>query len=372
MRGLKFISILFIFFLHVHLYAQAKLYNTSYTVPQQIEGYTLVWSEEFDDTILDENVWSYEHGFVRNEEDQWYQSNNVSCYNGMLHIVGKKERFRNPSYNASSSDWRYNREYVDYTSASINTSQSKSWLYGRFEVRAKLPIYPGTWPAIWTLGVEKEWPSCGEIDIMEYYGNSIHANVAWGTDRRWVAKWDSSNKPMSHFLSKDSDWANQFHVWRMDWTPDYIKLYLDDELLNTTYLSSTINADGSNPFHQPHYLLLNLALGGKNGGDPGSIAYPITYLVDYVRIYQKDDSSIGTDILQENSIRQEGNIIYFDANDAEKLSVNISQLTGEILMNKNLYCIDTIDLSSLQNGIYLVQAQKRHETISKKIIINHK
>jgi beta-glucanase (GH16 family) len=121
---------------------------------------------------------------------------------------------------------------------------------------------------------------------MEYYGNSILANAAWGTDRRYNAKWNSSKTPCSHFTDKDPDWANKYHVWRMDWTPEFIKLYIDDELLNTVDLKNTINANGSNPFHQPHYLLLNLAIGGANGGSPAQTAFPLSYSIDYARVYQ--------------------------------------------------------------------------------------
>ena len=126
---------------------------------------------------------------------------------------------------------------------------------------------------------------------MEYYGDGILANAAWGSTTRWQGVWDSSKKPMSHFYGKDSDWANKYHIWVMDWTPEFIKIYLDGELLNTIETAKTVNADGSNPFtSRNHYVLLNLALGGNNGGDPSRPNYPITYFVDYVRVYQPDPS----------------------------------------------------------------------------------
>jgi len=125
---------------------------------------------------------------------------------------------------------------------------------------------------------------------MEFYRvnnvPSILANVAWGTDKQYVAKWDTERIPYAHFLVKDPEWTKKFHIWRMDWTKESIKLYLDDELLNTTLLSETVNPDGFNPFTQPHYLLLNLALGG-NGGNPDRSRFPIKYEVDYVRVYQE-------------------------------------------------------------------------------------
>ena len=147
-----------------------------------------------------------------------------------------------------------------------STRGTKEFQYGRFEVRARIPVGPGSWPAIWLLGTGMEWPSCGEIDVMEYYRINgkpvIMANAAWGTERRFNAKWNSTATPFSHFTDKDPDWASKFHIWRMDWDETAIKLYLDDELLNEIPLSETVNGslgNFANPFKQPHYLLLNLA-----------------------------------------------------------------------------------------------------------------
>ena len=146
------------------------------------------------------------------------------------------------------------------------------------------------WPAIWTLGVSKPWPANGEIDIMEYYlvndKPHILANAAWADEGRWKAIWDDAKIPFSHFIERDSKWPEKFHIWKMDWTEDYIRLFLDDELLNEIDLTKTLNPDGFNPFHHPHYLLLNLAIGG-NGGNPAHTSFPRRYEVDYVRIYQK-------------------------------------------------------------------------------------
>ena len=88
------------------------------------------------------------------------------------------------------------------------------------------------------------------------------------------------------FSAQENDWADKFHVWKMEWTREYIRLYLDDILLNEIDLKKSVNADGFNPFHQPHYILLNLAIGG-NGGDPSQSNFPSKYVVDYVRVYQK-------------------------------------------------------------------------------------
>jgi len=162
---------------------------------------------------------------------------------------------------------------------------------GFLEVEADLPTGVGSWPAIWTLGIKERWPSNGEIDIMEFYRirgiPTILGNFAWGTEERGRAKWDDMKIPLSDFTSKDPGWVRKFHTWRMDWDADSIVIYLDDRYINSVSLDETINPGGFNPFRQPHYILLNLAL-GTNGGDPVKSKFPITYEVDYVRIYQKN------------------------------------------------------------------------------------
>ncbi len=255
-------------------------------------GYKLVWKDEFDKSgSPDSTKWAFETGFIRNEEHQWYTSDNAFLHNGMLVIEGRKEKVNNPEYDAQSRNWRRNRLYAEYTSASINTRDKFSFQYGILEVKARIDTSMGLWPAIWTLGVSEEWPSCGEIDIMESFPtDGIHyilANTAWGTNRRWSAHWNTVKKPLTYFLDKNPDWPSQFHVWRMVWDEKFIRLYLDDELLNETKLEQTYNPDGFNPFRQPHYILLNLAIGGQNGGDPSNTKFPTRYEVDYVRVYQK-------------------------------------------------------------------------------------
>lgn len=259
-------------------------------------GWKLVWSDEFDyEGQPDPAVWSHENGFVRNNEHQWYRPENAVCKNGCLTIYGRKEKVENTRYIAESPDWRKNRKYAEYTSSCIKTIGKKEFQYGRFEIRAKIPVASGAWPAIWTLGSSMEWPSCGEIDVMEYYQVKgephILANTAWGTDKRFDAAWNSVKIPFSIFTAKDNTWADKFHIWRMDWDKDAIRLFIDDELVNEALLENTYNGipgEKKNPFRQPHYLLLNLAIGGDNGGIPDDKAFPLKYEIDYVRVYQKE------------------------------------------------------------------------------------
>jgi beta-glucanase (GH16 family) len=261
-------------------------------LPFKYPGMKLVWNDEFNyNGKPDSSSWIYETGFIRNEELQWYQHDNANCSNGLLIIEGKRAKVKNPRFIAGTHNWQTNREYSQYTSSSIQTRGLRQWKFGRFEIRARIDTACGAWPAIWTLGISKKWPSNGEIDIMEFYRingvPTILANFAWATGKKGIAKWDDLKKPLTDFTAKDTSWTKKFHVWRMDWNKDSINLYLDDQLLNTTNVNLTVNPNGFNPFLQPHYLLLNLAL-GQNGGDPSKSRFPIKYEVDYVRVYQKE------------------------------------------------------------------------------------
>ena len=276
MKHLKFVLLVLIVMLTIH-----------HATGQAQAGYKLVWADEFNKNGLpDSSKWAYEKGFVRNHELQWYQLQNARCENGKLIIEAKRVKKLNPLYKAGSSDCRKNRDSIHYTSACLHTKGLHAWKYGRFVMRGRIDIRQGMWPAWWTLGVNKNWPACGEIDIMEYYRNMLLANIA-------CARKEGNPEWFSNRFNTDSlggeKWASKFHIWRMDWDENFIALYLDDHLLNKIPLDSLANKDGSgfNPFKQPHYMLLNLAIGGDNGGNPDVTFFPGKFEIDYVRAYQK-------------------------------------------------------------------------------------
>ena len=337
--------------------------SLTYTTEKQ---YALVWADEFNGTgAVNSANWSFENGFVRNEEVQWYQSANASQVGGNLVIEGRKtdpiNSRPNPGYVAGSTDWKKSRQYINYTSSSIKTSGKQSWLYGRFEIRAKITNLTGTWPAIWTLGNNCEWPSNGEIDILENYGASILANFAWGTNTRWSAKWDSVKlNTINHFVSKDADWLDKFHIWTLDWDENRLSIYLDDELLNEVNLNNTINGtaacSGQNPFKQKHFLLLNLAL-GSNGGSVANLAFPTQYLVDYARVYQKN-TSLSVDEVKNDKVAKVypnpvKNILTIDYPDSNA-KYKVYDVSGKILIAGNG---SKVDVSKLNNGVYFVQVE---------------
>lgn len=260
------------------------------------QEWKFVWSDEFNrDGRPDTATWNFEQGFVRNQEAQWYQSENAWQQDGLLIIEARREHRPNPTYQPGSHHWGRQRPNIDYTSACLTTMGKRQFLYGRLEVSARIPTAGGAWPAIWTLGSGMPWPSCGEVDVMEYYriGGVPHilANAAWGNDRPYDAVWNSRKIPFSHFTQRNPDWARHFHLWRMDWDETAIRIYLDGELLNEIPLSQTLNGSigqHANPFERPQYILLNLALGGANGGTIDDSALPMRYEIDYVRLWARE------------------------------------------------------------------------------------
>jgi beta-glucanase (GH16 family) len=245
------------------------------------EGWRLAWSDEFDKPGLPgTNKWTYETGFVRNKELQYYtkaRQENARVENGSLVIEGRKEEYRCPD-----------GKPAHYTAASLTTAGLFAQTYGRVEVRAKLPRGRGMWPAIWMLGANIDavgWPKCGEIDIMEAVGHEpdkVFATVHWfGHEKGQHASFGGN--------LKDQAPSDDFHVYAVEWFVDRMDFYYDESLY-FTYPVEKAGTGGKNPFHQPHYLLINLAIGGGWGGQKGidDSIFPQQYLIDYVRIYKKE------------------------------------------------------------------------------------
>lgn len=262
-----------------------------------IEGYYYQWGDEFNyEGEPDTELWAPESGFVRGEEAQYYQLKNATVTGGRLLIQGKKERVRNANYDSSSSDWRKNRQYGEYTSASLLGKNKRHFLYGHIEVRAKLDISNGAFPAIWTCGINKDWPQNGEIDIMEYYKTGsnyvLTSNFCVGGDQNgndgyWAQKWQSVFTNRNYYLAKDADWFSKYHLFTMDWDESTITIGVDGESRNVLNINNFKNWDGSICFNNPQFMMLNLAI--KDFGD--GIADSLRFEVDYYRVYQKIEDS---------------------------------------------------------------------------------
>jgi len=235
---------------------------------------TPVWADEFDYTgTPDPKKWGYDtggHGWGNNEL-QYYtdKASNASVANGVLTITARKE----------------NEGGMEYTSARLVTKNKGDFLYGRIEVRAKLPTGKGTWPAIWMLPTDWAyggWPKSGEIDIMEHVGydqNNVHITVH--TEDYNHGK--GTQKGKSKIVPTAS---TAFHNYRVDWTPYSIKGFIDDE--KVFEFINEGKGFTSWPFDKRFHLLLNIAVGGNWGGAQGvdPTVYPQSMEVDYVRVYK--------------------------------------------------------------------------------------
>jgi beta-glucanase (GH16 family) len=251
---------------------------------QARKGWKLVWADEFDYTGLpDPEKWDYEEGFIRNWEAQYYtraRPENARVEDGTLIIEGRKEKFPNPHYRPGGKG----PQVAEYTAASLITLGKAAWQYGRVEVRAKLPQGRGVWPAIWMLGTNRGqvgWPACGEIDIMEFVGHTpdrVHANVHWRGG-------DGKHQATGGKLKVERPW-DDFHVYALEWTDRQMDFFFDE----TKYFSFQVEKatdEGDNAFRLPHYLLINLALGGSWGGAIDDEIFPQKYVIDYVRVYER-------------------------------------------------------------------------------------
>lgn len=248
----------------------------------------LIWSDEFDSgSAPDSAVWSYDLGASGwgNNELQEYTSapQNVRIEGGNLVIAVQKDE-------------------DGFTSARIRTEDKLTFKYGTIEARIKVPdLADGLWPAFWTLGnnfSQVGWPACGEIDIMEMgSGAAISAGVInqrvgstahWDNEGQWAS--------YSRFLDMPADLDDGFHIFSMDWTPTQIATYIDGQLIWTFRIQIDSCADCSE-FHQPHFIILNMAVGGNYTGllSPGQITatVPAEMLIDYIRISDNGYTELG-------------------------------------------------------------------------------
>ncbi len=257
--------------------------------------YQLVWSDEFEISGKpDSTKWSYEYGFLRNNEEQFYTDNpkNIRVENGALIIETHLEKIINPKFKTNEFDkkhwlkWIAKRDSAKYTSASITTIDLAEWTYGKFEIKAKLPTGIGLWPAIWMLGENKtvvNWPECGEIDIMEYVGyekDSIFGTIHTKAYNHMI----HTQKGKKTFINNPDV---MFHLFALEWTPEKIDFLLDGKIYN--HIENEHKTTDEWPFDQNFHLKLNVAVGGALGGKKGidDTVFPKQMIIDYIRVYQK-------------------------------------------------------------------------------------
>ena len=275
--------------MHKHLYFVAWLLATGLLMscgqtarqtdtPDTAPEWRRVWSDEFNNSgAPDSSKWRYEEGYLRNHERQYYtrgRPENARVENGRLIIEARAD--------SAVIDGAIR----PVTSASLVTKGKAEWTYGRIEVRAKLPKGRGTWPAIWMLGSRIDsvgWPDCGEIDIMEHVGYA--PGVIHTTIHTKAFNWMNGKQPTADTLIADC--MDVFHVYAIHWDPEQIEFFIDSSRLLT--FKNTHQGTDQWPFDTPHYLILNLAIGGDWGGQKGvdSSLFPAAMQVDYVRVYQR-------------------------------------------------------------------------------------
>lgn len=354
----------------VTAYIDDVLYDGIIDVPSEPDFDYLVWSDEFDSSgAIDTSKWF--HQTLLPNGNSWY-NNEIQHYtnrtentfesDGTMKLVAKKETF---------TDQGVTKEY---TSARLNSKFA--FTYGKVEVRAKLPSGIGTWPAIWTLGKNiiepgaywtnefgtTPWPACGEIDIMEH----------WGNNQNFVQS--AMHTPSSHggTINKGGQIiptaSTEFHLYTLVWTEDQMTFSVDGNI-HYIYNPEVKNAD-TWPFDDPQYLLLNFAI--QPDIDPNFTEDSME--IDYVRIYQEAPLSVDDEITENISIYPN------PATDNLTLKVNTNLMGSHVSITSILgqKLVDTIidhmefniNISDLSKGIYILRLENENNLITKKIIKN--
>ena len=246
----------------------------------EIEGWNIVWQDEFDKDSLDLTKWSREIGGDGwgNNELQFYTDSDSNSYVENGNLILKAQVV--PQGIGSSKGLRY------YSSARLRTYGKGDWKYGRIEVKAKVASGQGIWPAIWMLPTDwlfGGWPSSGEIDIMEHVGYDlgvVHGSVHTEAYNHKINTQRSSARKIANV-------DTEFHVYSIIWDKDKISFFIDD----VQYFLFENDQQGNYktwPFDQRFHLLINIAVGGDWPGNPdNSTNFPRKMLVDYVRVYEK-------------------------------------------------------------------------------------
>lgn len=229
--------------------------------------YSLIWADEFDSPTLNTSNWAHEvggWGWGNNEWQYYTPGDNLTIEDGILIIEARQEQ----------------QGGNDYTSGKISSKDLVEVQYGKIEARIKYPTGQGIWPAFWMLGAnfgDVSWPQCGEIDILEHVNNewTIHGTAHWN-DNGHVYYGNSKNtSPL------------EFHVYAIEWDASGIRWFLDGQQYHIMDTTNGINS--TEEFHEPFYMILNLAVGGDWPGYPDCCTnFPAQLMVDYVRVYQED------------------------------------------------------------------------------------
>ena len=255
--------------------------NKQSTLDENTTDWKLVWEDDFEGETLNTENWNRQIVDAGRFNDEWqrYTDSEENSYveNGNLVIKAIHE-----------SD---EHGMDQYTSARLNTAGKKSWKYGKISARIKLPYGAGMWPAFWMLGTninenggDTPWPASGEIDILELYGSkddaTIEANFHYADEEG-----DHAMLGQIHFKLNEGIFADDFHVFELEWDADKINWFVDGEKIGSADITDEVYSE----FHEEFFLLLNIAVGGEWSGRPDeTTSFPQYMFVDWVRVYQKE------------------------------------------------------------------------------------
>ena len=323
-----------------------------------MEGYSLVWSDEFEGDSLNREDWNvelHEAGWVNEELQEYVDStDNIQVSDGLLTIKPVR------TVNEDGS--------VSYTSGRVSTQNKEDFTYGMFEVRAKVPEGMGYLPAFWLMATDEgtygQWPRCGEIDCMEVMGQDT--DLAYGTIHYGNPHREDQG---TYTLTDGSTFSDSFHTFTCEWEPGVIRWYIDGNLYHeTSDWYSTTEGQGTitypAPFDQPFYIILNLAVGGSWVGYPDETTDfdNASYQIDYVRVYQKDsyDENV-TKPVQSVTLRDpdaSGNYIVNGTFSDTSHWTSLTALSGDanFYTKNNQMVIETIDDGTVDYSVQLVQA----------------
>ena len=351
--------------------------STEVEIPQVDVEYTdLVWEDQFDTPgVVNPSKWHHQTQVIipgvgwANGEEQHYTNridNSFVDSSGLLHIVAKQETYTDQGLTKN------------YTSARLNAKFA--FTYGRVDVRAKIPVGAGTWPAIWTLGKNinedgaywdsqygtTSWPACGEIDMMEhgifpnqdinYIKSSLHTPCCY-----------AGNPNGGGTIA--SDLENDFHVYSLNWSPDEITFLLDGVGYYT--YNPAVKDDSNWPFYEDQFILLNLAMGGIAGNIPSGFDQA-TMLIDYVKVYQEGELSIEENTNSQQSVRVYPNpssdVIYVQTKTTPD-SLQLFDLSGKKVRTQQINST-SVNVSDVTPGIYFLVITSNNQEILEKVIIN--
>ncbi|MCQ2351360.1 MAG: family 16 glycosylhydrolase [Paludibacteraceae bacterium] len=338
--------------------------------------YKLVWSDEFDCNEINKTVWTHEIGTGQdgwgNWESEYYTDKKENSYIEDGNLVIR----------AIADETQYNPKYkTHFTSARMITRGKLQIQYGKVEARIKLPeSKKGVWPAFWMLGQKVNWPYCGEIDIMEYMCRN-NSNKRVLSTFHW--NHGSSYSPADYGEGRDIENLNDFHIYTLEWNSAYLKCFVDGQHIVTMNINDEVKTFKAGEF----FFILNLAIGGTYvGGDYDKSITEEKMYVDYVRVYQDpaDGGSLtdktspcvpsdAEDVLADNSIdvwpNPASDIININSESviSEVYVIDYSNkvvATFDNISNKNA----SINISDLNNGMYVLMVQTNNGIVSKHII----